>query len=109
METRKQIRDNIEANYQAIKKLQLEINEFEKQYLLLSDDVQQYFEEDVEVIIKKRPKLIEKQRRGFITWKEDFKDESTGKVLTIQRHQLVRINGEWVAGPLKLMKERESK
>jgi hypothetical protein len=94
--TRKELNDKIEANHEAIKKLRLENIELQKQEMLLSDDVQQYYEEEVEVVVKRRPKIVEKQHRGIITWKEDFKDEDTGEVVTIQRHQVVRINGEWV-------------
>jgi len=94
--TRKELNAKIEANHEAIKKLRLENIELQKQEMLLSDDVQQYYEEEVEVVVKRRPKIVEKQLRGFITWKENFKDEDTGEVLTIQRHKVVRINGEWV-------------
>jgi len=95
--TRKELNDKIDANHEAIKKLRLENIELQKQEMLLSDDVQQYYEEEVEVVVKRRPKIVfEKQHRGIITWKEDFMDEDTGEVVTIQRNQVVRINGEWV-------------
>lgn len=33
---------------------------------------------------------------GMICWNEDFVDEDTNEVITIERHEVVKINGEWV-------------
>lgn len=94
--TRNKIHRKIQSNKDKIKKLELEIIELEEQDMLTSDKMQQYFEEEKDVIISKRPKVVEKQLHGFIKWKEDFVDEDNGEVISIERIQLVRVNGEWL-------------
>lgn len=94
--TRNEIYDLIERKKQAIQDLRNEILELAKKEILMSDDIQQYYEKEVEVTISKRPKKVEKQLHGFIKWKETFKDESTGEPFEIERNMLVRVNGEFV-------------
>jgi hypothetical protein len=94
--TRNEIYDLIERKKQAIQDLRNEISELTKKEILMSDDIQQYYEKEVEVTISKRPKKVEKQLHGFIKWKETFKDESTGEPFEIERNMLVRVNGEFV-------------
>lgn len=94
--TRKRIEYKIKSNENTIKKLMEENRELRRLAMLLSDKTQKYFEEYVEVTVSKRPKVIETQKRGFITWNEYFLDESTGEKVKIQRHELVRINDEWI-------------
>jgi FtsZ-binding cell division protein ZapB len=92
MTKRQELNEKIDAKSEARELLRLEIIELKKQALLLSDDVQQ-FEEKKEIIGRgkhKREVLV-----GRIHWKEDFKDEDTGEVVTIERQQAVRIDGEW--------------
>ena len=62
----------------------------------MSDEQQQYYEKEVEVVISRRPKKVETQLHGFIKWKETHKDQSTGKDFEIERNMVVRVNGEWV-------------
>ena len=46
---------------------------------------------------RKKADFIEyKIKAGFRTWKEDFVDEDTGQVLTIDRQERVSINGKLV-------------
>lgn len=95
--TRKKINDLIESKKQSIQDLKIEISELRKQELLMSDDVQQYYEKEVEVTISRRPKKVEKQLHGFIKWKEYFKDEDRpDEPVEIERNMVVRVNGEWI-------------
>ena len=95
--TRKKINDLIESKKQSIQDLKIEISELRKQELLMSDDVQQYYEKEVEVTVSRRPKKVEKQLHGFIKWKEYFKDEDRpDKPVEIERNMVVRVNGEWI-------------
>ncbi len=92
MTKRQRIDSNIAACEEKINSLNIKIIELNKQSLLLSDD-EQWFKEKTETIGRgktKREALI-----GSIHWKEDFKDDDTGKVITIERQQVVRVDGEW--------------
>ena len=94
--TRNKIHSKIKSNIDKIKKLELENIELKKQDILTSDKWQQYFEIEKDVVVSKRPKVIEKQLHGLIKWKEDFIDEDNGEIFSIERKQLVRVNGEWL-------------
>lgn len=98
MKTRKQITKAIEAKFEKIKTLKAEIIELRKEDLLLNDKKQQFTEKDEEVLISGRPKKYETRLVGRIHWKEDFVDEDNGSVITIDRSQVVRVNGEWING-----------
>lgn len=92
MTERKKINEQIDAKKSAINQLQNEIVELERESLLLCDD-EQWYEEKIETIGRgktKRDSLI-----GRIHWMQDFKDESTGEVIAIERQRLVRVDGEW--------------
>ena len=82
-----------------IKQLEAEIIEIRKEGMLLSDKKQWFTEEEVEVLICRRPKKYETKLIGKIHWKETFKDEDlpdgSGDI-TIDRHKTVRVNGEWI-------------
>lgn len=93
---RKQIEAKIDKNFDLIRKLQKKNLELKIEGLLLSDKVQQYVEEEREVVVSKRPKRTEKVLFGMITWLENFTDEDTGNVVSIRRHQVVRKNGKWI-------------
>lgn len=95
MTKREQLEMEIAAKKEQITKLKTEIIELRKETILLCDDKQWFTEEEEEHIIKKRPKIIEKFFVGKRHWKEDFKDEDTGEVVTIERCEVVRVNGEW--------------
>jgi hypothetical protein len=85
----------IDAKIEKIKQLKTEITELRKESILLSDKHQQFTEKEEEVLICGRPKKYETKLIGRIHWKDDFVDEDTGDVITIDRTQIVRINGEW--------------
>lgn len=85
----------IASKKEQVVKLQSEIQELRKETLMLCDERQWFTEEEEEIIVKKRPKIIDKVLVGKIRWKEDFKDEETGEVVTVERAQVVRVNGEW--------------
>jgi FtsZ-binding cell division protein ZapB len=93
---RQEIEDRIRQNLEMIEALKLENTELRKESYLLNDEEQQYFEVKEDVIIKKRPRIVESQIRGYITWKETFMDEDTKEELVINRRMLVRINGRWI-------------
>jgi hypothetical protein len=94
--TRRTINLKIEAKIKKINQLRQEIKLLQMQSFLLSDKKQQYYEEEIEVVISRRPKRTEKQIRGIVTWKENFVDRTTKEKVSIQRYMVVKINGEWV-------------
>jgi len=96
MKRRSTIRKQEKTKIDKIKKLQKEITELRKEDMLLCDKAQQFTEKEEEVIICGRPKKYETRLIGRIHWKEDFVDEDTGKVFSINRKQTVRVNGEWL-------------
>lgn len=53
-------------------------------------------------VVKGKGKEKKEAVRGFISWNEDFKDEDTGDVITIERHQVVMEQGEWYLGALSI-------
>jgi len=85
----------VEAKLEKIKQIKTEIIELNREAVLLSDKKQQFTEKEEEVLICGRPKKYETKLIGRIHWKDDFVDEDTGDVITIDRTQIVRINGEW--------------
>lgn len=91
--TRNQIEKKIEKNNQKIKLLELQNRNLFLQSLEISDKKQQYNESEVEI---GRGKKKEKVLMGKITWKENFMDEDTGKLIEIERSQYVKRNGVWV-------------
>lgn len=96
MRTRQQIKKEISDKKETIDTLKNEIDILKKEGMLLSDDKQRFTEEYVDVVINKRPKVIEKKLIGHIHWFEKFLDESDGTLLTIERKKVVRVNGKWI-------------
>lgn len=96
MKTRKQIIKLIQQKEAKIKALKTEISELEKENLLLSDKNQWFIEKEEQVIVSHRPKKIETQVIGIVFWKENFIDEDTGEVFSIERNIIVRKNGDWI-------------
>lgn len=82
--------------FDKIKQLETEIIELRKEGMLLCDKTQRFKESEEDVLICGRPKKYETKLIGRIHWKEDFIDEDTGDVVTIERKKTVRVNGEWV-------------
>ena len=54
-----------------------------------------YKEERVNVVISKRPKRVAEMTVGTITFLEDFIDEDTGEVISIERNVAVRKGYIW--------------
>ncbi len=54
--------------------------------------------------IKIGPRIYERKKsiRGLISWNEDFIDEGTGAITTIERHKVVMVDGEWYISALSL-------
>ncbi len=96
MTKRERLEAKIESKKSQIEKLESEIIELTKETLLLSDEKQWFVEKEETRVISKRPKKEETLLVGRIYWKEDFGDEDTGDVVTVERSEVVRENGEWV-------------
>jgi hypothetical protein len=94
--TRPEIIRAIQDKRKQIIILNAEILGLKKQGLLLCDKHQWFTEKKEDVQISKRPKKFEKKLIGRIHWNENFTDEATGEVITIERSELVRVNGEWL-------------
>jgi len=90
--TRRQIKKRMAAIEAKHRDLKQEYRELVEKDMLLSDRTQQYYEEEITF---GRGKNKTTHLCGFITWKEDFIDEDTGNVITIERNKRVRIDGEW--------------
>jgi hypothetical protein len=91
-----EINNLIKGKKQHIQNLMNEISELMIQEITMSDEVQQYYEKEVEVIISKKPKETKKQLHGFIKWKQGFLNEINGHTVYIERNKLVTINGELI-------------
>lgn len=96
MSKRQKLEAKIEAKKAQIQKLKEEIIELRKETFLLSDKQQRFEEKEETHIVSRRPKKEETFLIGRIYWKEYFRDEDTGNVITIERNQIVRKNGEWL-------------
>jgi hypothetical protein len=95
--TREQLWDSIREKQRQINSLHEEITELYRQTLLLCDEKQRFEEkEEVFIVRENRKKVSKKHLMGRIYWNEDFKDGDTGEIITIQRSQLVRKDGEWL-------------
>lgn len=96
--TRQEIETKRQENFAKIEALKKENIELAIQYILLCDDKQR-FEEKIESHPKRKyerkPNWLDGKLVGRIFWNEDFKDEDTGEVVTIERQQVVRVDGEW--------------
>ena len=94
--TRKEINTQIEANSARIDELKNKNLELRRQSYLLSDN-EQWFTEQLEVVTERiNGKKVKRERLvGRIHWNEDFKDDDTGDVVTIERSRPVRIDGNW--------------
>lgn len=56
--TRQEINDTIQTKLETVENLRKEIRELRIQNKLLCDEEQQYYEEEVDVVISKRPKKL---------------------------------------------------
>lgn len=92
---RAEINQEIAQKWELIDQIKSEIIALKKENLLLCDESQRFEETEEEVIISRRPKKTEKRLIGRVLWKEEFKDESTGQSIWIERSRVVRVNGVW--------------
>ena len=94
--TRQEIEAKRQENFQKIEVLKKENHELAIQDILLCDEKQR-FEEKIESQPKskhqRKPNWLDGKLVGRIFWNEDFKDESTGEVVTIERREVVRVDG----------------
>jgi len=97
--TRIEIEQKRKENFDKIEELKKENIELYKQAMVISDE-KQWFTEEIESHPKakyqREPNYLDGKLVGRIHWNEDFKDEDTGKLITIERSQLVKVDGEWV-------------
>lgn len=95
--TRQEIKDKIASSEEAINSLYEIIGSLRIKDALLCDD-QQWYTEQKEVILtyEGRKKIESVHLIGRIHWKEDFKDMSTGKIITLERNRMVRADGRWM-------------
>jgi hypothetical protein len=96
---RKDIHNQIAEKQLLIQEAKKEIQELNKQDMLLSDD-QQWFTEKMETIAYRegRKKVKKDQLVGRIHWIDSFQDEyipGPDGTIKIERCQVVRIDGNW--------------
>lgn len=97
--TRNEIEQKKRDNFDKIESLKRENIELSRQSMLLSDEKQQFTEE-----IESHPKLkymrdankLDGKLVGRIHFIDHFMDEDAGKEISVNRSQIVRIDGEWV-------------
>lgn len=94
--SREQIREQYNANLEKIEALKTANIKLVRQSLLLSDN-EQWFTEKTEPVVywEGRKKIKTEKLIGRIHWNEDFKDEDTDEVITVNRSRIVRVDGEW--------------
>lgn len=76
------------------------VRDLRNQYVLLNRQLLMLCDEHCQYVVKKETFGRGKNKKtaliGRLHWKEDFKDEDTGEVMTIERSQPVTNNGEWI-------------
>lgn len=85
-----------ELKKDSIKKIQLlqsRILELERKDCLFCDE-KQWYKEGPETHGTGKRKLT--RNYGRIYWNEDFKDDDTDQIITIERSRIVKVDGEWV-------------
>ena len=92
---RSTVLNKIKSKTKKISDLENEISLLKIQEVQISDKYQIYVECIEDVITSRRPKVIEKMLIGKILWKEDFLDEDTGQVISIDRSSTVRRDDVW--------------
>ena len=94
--TRYDIQNEITAKHHLLHQLQKEITKLELEDLLFSDEERWYKEKMEEVIISKRPKVVENKLIGRIHWYEPFIDEDTGNVVDVDRSRIIKCDGLFI-------------
>ena len=88
-----------EKNFALIEEIRRENIELTKELYLLSDE-KQWFREEVESHPKqpyqRKPHFLDGKLVGRICWNDVFKDEDSGETVTIERSEVVRVNGVWI-------------
>ena len=95
--TREIIKNKIDETIEKINFYKAELERFEKEDILFSDDQQWFVEKEEEVKFRQNRKLIKETRLiGRVYWKEHFVDEDSGELIEIERSQIVRENGKFI-------------
>lgn len=92
---RADIRKDISIKEKQIESLLLEIEQLNKEDILLSDDEQWFSEKEEEFVVSLRPKKVEKHLIGRVTRQEAITDDDSGEILMIDRSIIVRVDGVW--------------
>jgi hypothetical protein len=95
--TRKNIQDDIHSKEIEMNAIGAQIVELKKEAMLLCDKQQRFEEKEELIVTSKRPRRTEKRLIGRVFWDEHFVDEGTGEVITVERSEVVRENGEWIS------------
>ena len=94
MTKRQKIRSKIAEKRNQIFQLEKEITELIKQDILVSDKQQRFTESEQTFTYCNRPE-VEKKTVGIVHWKENYRDEDTGKFIEVERSKVVRVNDVW--------------
>lgn len=96
MSKRQELSDLIQANINQIHELKKANIELTRESILLCDD-EQWFEEKMEMTTQKENgKKVKVERLiGRIHWKQVIDDMDTLESITVNRSQVVRVDGRW--------------
>ncbi len=94
--SRKEIVALSKLKIKQIELLKRELVKLDKEWCMLSDRKQQY-KEEIRIVTERVGRKTTNTKRlvGSIHWKEKFKDEDTGKFITINRQRIVKVDGVW--------------
>ncbi len=93
---RKEIRDKWEANQREIERLQKENEQLSFDNMLYCDE-HQWYTEGVEQVPHgdRRKKQKVEVKIGRHHWIEDFKDDATDQIVSIERMEVIKVNDVW--------------
>lgn len=87
----KQLKNRLAKNIEKINALRSENYELSKKIIMSFG----YSEQLEDVVVSKRPKKVEQQLIGRVNFTQDFVDEDSGEVISVERTQIVSTNGVW--------------
>jgi len=96
MTKRERLAEKIRLNNLKIKELKNKNCLLEIESIQISDKHRKYSEKIEKIArFENRKKVYEDVLIGKVTWKENFIDEETGEVISIERNSVVRRNDRW--------------
>lgn len=93
--TRAAIELQIAKRQKQIKKLENEMVELRRAERMFSDRNAWWAEQEDEIVLWGRPKLVAKVKLGGQTYKEKYHDQDTGKAFCVERFIACTIDGCW--------------